>query len=146
MKEPSTKPAKLTTKQRKLIKGKAEGKTTREACKKAGLNEQYACDLLKKPEIQASLQELMAKHGLDDASILSMHSEMIHASKVVSAVGGNDAGAGSVDFIDVPDWQARGKGIEMAYKLKGAFTEVVKIEVSDSLAETMKAARERAGI
>jgi len=69
----------FTPKQRKLIKAKAEGKTTREACKIADLNECYASTLLKEPKVIESIQQLMAKHGLDDASILKVHHEMISA-------------------------------------------------------------------
>jgi hypothetical protein len=58
---------------------------------------------------------------------------MIQATKVVSAIGGKDADAGSVDFIDVPDWQARGKGLEMAYKLTGAFIEKKEITFPEGL-------------
>jgi hypothetical protein len=107
----------FTPKQRKLIKAKASGKTTREASKIAGLHENYACGLLKQPEIAESIQSIMAKHGLDDASILKVHAEMIQATK------GEEK---------EPDWQARGKGVEMAYKLRGAFTETVLIEFVNS--------------
>jgi hypothetical protein len=122
------KPLKLTPKQRLLVKGIAEGKNQKEAAKAAGVSETYASGLLKKPELVATIQELMSKHGLDDVSLLKKHSELLDATKTVSAVSGRDAGADSVDFVDVPDWQARAKGLEMAYKLKGAFTE--KREVS----------------
>ena len=130
--EPVKKPAKLTTKQRKLIKGVAEGKTQKQAAIDAGYSpnsaESIASQELNKTTVKATLLELMEVHGLDDASLLKVHSEMIQATR-----GEEEA----------PDWQARGKGIEMAYRLKGAFTENVKIEVSDSMAEMMKAARQR---
>lgn len=127
------KPPKLTMKQRKLVKGIAAGKTQREAARQAGMNEQYVSDVLKKPEIQASIQDLMAKHGLDDASLLNVHRELIHATKVISAVGGKEASGETVDFIDVPDHQARAKGLEMAYKLKGAFLEKKEVSFPDGL-------------
>lgn len=133
-KKAATKPKKLTAKQRKIVKAVAEGKTQRQAAKIANASETYVSGVLKKPEVIETLQEMMQKHGLDDASLLSVHAEMLQATKVVSAIGGKDAGAGSVDFIDVPDWQARGKGLEMAYKLKGAFVDKVESKVSVSTA------------
>ena len=115
------KPLKLTTKQRLLIKGVADGKTQKAAAKAAGVSETYASGVLKKPEVVATIQNLMAKHGLDDSSLLKKHAELLEACKTVSTVSGKDAGSDSVDFVDVPDWQARAKGLEMAYKLKGSF-------------------------
>ncbi len=109
-----TKKSPLTTKVRKLIKGKSEGKTTREACKKAGLNEQYACDLLKKPEIKASLQELMDKAGLSDDVLLAKHVELLDAKR-----------------SDKPDYQTQKGALEMAYKLKSAFVEKKEITGAD---------------
>ena len=119
---------KLTGKQRKLVQGIAKGKTLRDASKDAGLNESYASTALRQPKIRATLQELMEKTGLGDKSLLAVHRQMLGASRTVSAISGKDANAGTVDFIDVPDWQARGKALEMGYKLKGAFVE--KHEVS----------------
>lgn len=118
---PKEKSPKLTAKQKKLVKGIAEGKTQKEAAKAAGLHETYACNVLKEPKVKASLHELMEKAGLTDELILKTHVEMIEATKVISAVSGSNANAGTMDFVDVPDWQARAKGIEMAYKLKGSF-------------------------
>jgi hypothetical protein len=73
----------------------------------------------------------MSKHGLDDVSLPKKHADLLDATKTVSAVSGRDAGADSVDFVDVPDWQARAKGLEMAYKLKGAFTEKREVTGKD---------------
>jgi hypothetical protein len=136
MNQKTDKPAKkrkLTPKVRKIVKAVAEGKTQREAAKIADASETYVSEVLKKTEVIETIQSLMAKHGLDDASILRAHSEMMQATKVVSAIGGKDAGAGSVDFIDVPDWQARGKAIEMGYKLKGAFVEKKEVTFPEGL-------------
>jgi hypothetical protein len=117
----------LTIKQKKLVKGVVAGKTQKQAAIDAGYSpkhaESAASHELNKAQVKATLQSLMAKHGLDDASLLKVHADMIQATKVVSAVGGKDADSKTMDFIDVPDWQARGKGLEMAYKLAGAFVE-----------------------
>ena len=123
--------AKLTTKQRKLIKGKAEGKTTRRASKDAGLNEQYACDLLKKPEIKATIQDLMEHMGLSDGALLIKHRELLNAQKQISGV--KDANSGSLEFVEVPDYQVQVKAMELAYKLKGAFTDKTEIKHSGAI-------------
>lgn len=136
-KEPAKdkKPRPLTVKQKKLIKGVVEGKSQKQAAIDAGYSpthaESAASHELNKTQVKATLQELMESHGLDDASLLKVHAEMIQATKVISAVGGKDAGAASMDFIDVPDWQARAKGVEMAYKLRGAFIEKKEITGKD---------------
>jgi len=112
----------------------AQGKKQKDAARDAGLNEQYASVVLKKREVRATLVSLMDKAGLSDKKLLSVHKEMLGASKTVSIVPmkgeteGRDASASSVEFVNVPDWQARGKALEMGYKLKGAFVE--KHEVS----------------
>ena len=118
---------KLTGKQRKLIQGIAKGKSQRQAAKAAGMDSTYASKVLKKPQVSATLQDLMEKSGLGDKNLLSVHKDMLQASRTVSAVSGKDANAGTVDFIDVPGWQARGKALEMGYKLKGAFIEKKEI-------------------
>ena len=91
----------LTIKQRKLVKGIAEGKTQRQSAKEAGLNETYACDILKKPEVKRTLVELMDKHGLGDDVLLDKHKELLCAEeKTVAATA-----------------------LKMAYQLKSAFVE-----------------------
>ena len=128
---PTTKPAKLTTKQRKLIKGKAEGKTTRKAAKDAGLNECYASTILKEPKIQATLQDLMEHMGLSDGALLIKHKELLNAQKQLSGV--REAGSESIEFVEVPDHQVQCKALEMAYKLKGAFVEKIEAKLSGSV-------------
>lgn len=49
------------------------------------------------------------------------HKELMEANKTVSCVAGKDAGAGTVDFVDVPDWSARAKGLDMYYSVRGAY-------------------------
>lgn len=125
------KPKKLTIKQRKLVKGIADGKTQRAAAQSAGMTEQHACECLKKPEVLATIQDLMSKHGLDDVSLLKRHADLIAATKPISIVG---TGADATESADVPDWQARAKGLEMAYKLKGAFVDKVSLQNPDGSA------------
>lgn len=131
------KPRELSLKQRQLVQGIIEGKTQKQAALDAGYSpncpDEIAYGELQKTSVQATLQKLMAEKGLSNDKLLEVHAEMIAATKVISAIGGKDAGAGSVDFIDVPDWQARGKGLEMAYRLQGAFVEKKELTGADGV-------------
>lgn len=106
----------LTIKQKKLVKGIVAGKSQKDAAKDAGLNEQYASDILKKPEVKASLQELMEAAGLSDDVLLSKHKELLNAKRE-----------------DVPDYQTQKSALEMAYKLKGAFVEKKEVTFPEGL-------------
>jgi hypothetical protein len=138
------KPKKLNLKQKKLIKEIVGGKTQKAAAKTVGYSETYASEILKKPEVVVTIQDLMSSMGLSDGALLIKHKELLNAQKQISGV--RDSDSGSIEFIEVPDHQVQFKALEAAYKLKGAFSETVKIEVSDSMAEMMKSARERAGL
>ena len=128
----------LNPQRRKLLKGIVAGKTGKQAAIDAGYSprsaEVLASRIVKEPKVKRTLLALMEKAGLSDKRLLEVHSEMLDASKTVSIIPkkgeteGRDATASSVEFVDVPDWQARGKALEMGYKLKGAFIE--KHEVS----------------
>ena len=120
--EPSDK---LTIKQKKLVKGIVAGKTQRQAAKEAGLNESYASNILKEPHIVLKIQDLMEGMGLSDAVLLIKHRELLNAQKQISGV--KDADGGSVEFIEVPDYQTQIKALESAYKLKGAYVEKKEI-------------------
>lgn len=112
---------KLTGKRRKLIKAIAEGKTQRQAAKEAGLNECHVSVILKEPKVKATLQQLMDKAGLSDDVLLAKHVELMSAQKTI----------GTVDFIEVPDYQTQCKALEMGYKLKAAFIEKREITGKD---------------
>ena len=63
-------------------------------------------------------KELLDKYCKDE-DIAKTLQEGMKASKTVSAITGKDANAGTVDFIDVPDYSVRHKYLETAVKLKG---------------------------
>lgn len=124
------KPAKLTVKQRKLVQGIVEGKTQGQAAIDAGYSElgaqSRASQEIKKDNVRVALTDLMDNMGLSDAHLLMKHRELLEAQKQISGVkdkGGNpqDADAGSLEFVEVPDYPVQAKALEMAYKLKGAF-------------------------
>lgn len=84
-------------------------------------------NLAKKAAPQKSLEEELQEeiNKLDDLInkhlplnlVLQTVGEGLQANKVISAVGSRDAGAGTVDFIDVPDNGARLKAAEIALRL-----------------------------
>ena len=132
---------KLTARERKLIAGVAKGKSKTQAAKDAGYSPRSAGELgsraLKKVEVRTALEILMDKAGLSDAKVLKAHAELIDANKTVSVIPvkgeteGRDASASSVEFVDVPDWMARAKGIDMAHKIRGRYVEKKEISGPD---------------
>lgn len=62
---------------------------------------------------------ILDRAGITDDFIAKTMKEGMEAIKPISAVNGKDAGEASMDFIDVPDWQARLKATELATKAKG---------------------------
>lgn len=129
------KKAKLTDKQRKLIKGVAEGKTQKQAAIDAGYSpkcaDEIASQQLNKDSVKASLQDLMEHMGLSDGALLIKHRELLNAQKQLSGV--KDANSGSVEFIEVPDHAVQCKALEIAYKLKGAFVEKKEVTFPDGI-------------
>jgi hypothetical protein len=49
--------------------------------------------------------------------------EGLDATKVISAVSQKDADEKTMDFIDVPDWSARNKVLELILKMRGKLVE-----------------------
>jgi phage terminase small subunit len=123
---------KLTPRERKLIKGVAAGKSIKASAIAAGYSPKTGREsgsrALRKVTVKTAMEKLMDRVGLSDAKVFQTHAEMMAATRTVSAISGKDANAGTVDFIEVPDWQARGKAVDMAHKIKGRFVE--KKEVS----------------
>jgi hypothetical protein len=126
---------------KKIIKDILAGKTNQEAGIAAGFSPKTAAQqvsqTLRNPIIQNALLAEMEKIGMDDAFFAQQHRELILGTKIISAtiiVPGSgsdlqDAGSMSKDFIEVPDLQAKAKGLEMAYKLTGRFTEKHEVDV-----------------
>jgi hypothetical protein len=92
--------------------------------------------ILREPQVKNALFAAMEKLGMDDAYLAAHLRQLIEGTKIISAniivnSGSNLADAGSMtrDFIEVPDNVALGKGLELAYKLKGAFTDKHEVDV-----------------
>lgn len=139
---------KLTGRQRKLIKGLVDGKPQKVAAKEAGLNESYASQILKEPKVRDAFNALLDKMGLSDEMLIGKHKQLLDAQKTISVVSGKDAGANSMDFVDVPDSQVQVKALELAYKLKGSFAaekKEIQINVSQLTDEELIAISESGG-
>lgn len=139
-----TKPAKkLTLKQRKLIKARAEGKTLQQAGEIAGFSpksaEVQACMEMKKPEVSEAWERLLNRICPDDL-LANTYLDCIQATKVISAnviapngEGMADAHSMTKDFIDVPDFPTRLKASDSVAKLKGYLIERVQHDASEAV-------------
>ena len=109
---------KLTSKQKALIKYKAEGLTNKEAAIKAGYSNSYASTTinndLREDKLAIPIQQLMDRKGLSDDALLNKHKQLLDAVKPF--VKSNSEGIQEV--IDIPDSPIQMKALETAYKLK----------------------------
>jgi DNA-binding CsgD family transcriptional regulator len=122
-----------------------DGKTTMEAGLAAGLSPKTAdnqvSQILREPKTQNTLLAAMVARGMDDAYYAEHHRMLIEGTKVISAniivPGGGtdlkDAGSMTKDFIEVPDFQAKAKGLDMAYKLQGRYIEKQEIDIKQAV-------------
>lgn len=75
---------------------------------------------------------LMDHMGLSDTRLISKLDELVDAKRTVSAISGKDANAGTVDFIDVPDYQTQVKALDIALKLKKKYDPPVQVNVQNN--------------
>ena len=137
-----SKPAKkLTLKQRKLIKARAEGKSLKECGKIAGYSESsaesIACKEFKKEQVSQAFQELLDR-ACPDSFLADTYKDGMTATKVISAMvmaadGMKDANSMTKDFIDVPDYPTRIKAADSVAKLKGYMVEKVQHGADEAL-------------
>jgi hypothetical protein len=118
---------------KKIIKDILAGKSLQESGIAAGFSPKTAAQqvsqTLRNPLVQDALLAAMEKIGMDDAYQADHHKQLIEATKVIAAnvfVPGSstdlaDAGSMTKDFVEVPDFQSKAKGLEMLYKLRGKF-------------------------
>lgn len=125
----------LTVKQRKLVKGIAEGKTKRQAAIDAGYSPDsagpLATETLRNPNVRDAFLTAMEKAGVTDEKLNQVMREGLEANRVVSAriVKSRptnideelaEANQNTDDFIEVPDHATRHKFLETAIDVKGA--------------------------
>jgi hypothetical protein len=70
---------------------------------------------------KTGMADAMDKVGLNNEFLMQKLKDGLDCTKVISAVGGTDAGAGTMDFIDVPDHTNRKGYLDQALKIKGAY-------------------------
>jgi hypothetical protein len=98
---------------------------------------QQVTEILKHPEVQNALITAMGKIGITDDCIAERLHALLFATKVISAnvfapgSGTDLADAGSItkDFVEIPDNVALAKGIEIACKIKGQYTDKHEIDI-----------------
>jgi phage terminase small subunit len=144
-KQASKSRAVVKMRRKQIIKDILAGKTQQEAGISAGFSPKTAADqvskTLRNPLVQDALQSAMEKIGMDDDYLADHHKQLIEATKVIAAnvfVPGSatdlaDAGSMTKDFVEVPDFQSKAKGLEMLYKLRGKFTEKHDVNVKRPL-------------
>lgn len=126
---PSTKkPKPLNIRERRFIRGIAEGLIPREAARKAGYTEmtcrRMGSEKLKDPRFINKIAIIMERHGVTDEKLVRKLDEGLDSTKVISAniiaqngEGMSDAHGTTKDFVEVPDYATRHKYLDTALKL-----------------------------
>ena len=137
--------AAVKMRRKKIIKAVLEGKTLQEAGIIAGFAPGAARDqarnTLANPSVASKLLSAMEKNGMDDEYLSQKLRALIEGTKVISAnvfapgssTDLSDAGSMTKDFVEVPDNVALGKGLEIACKIKGVFSEKKEIDIKRPL-------------
>lgn len=162
-----TKVKRLTIRERKFIKGLAEGMSGAEAARQAGYSEGYAKQIgsrkLANVDFQASLQELMQDKGLTNDQVLNDLSEGLKATKVIGYLhnykreeGKNDIEPISADeiisneFLHTEDWGNRHKYLVTELELQGHIKQrtngdqIVQISITIGELEAIRAKNDAA--
>lgn len=117
------------------------------AARAAGYSETTSKSHTKDLDARVAMPDVLDRAGLTDTFLAQKLTELICASKVVgylhnykkSDKGGTEKIAPdevvSNEFIDVPDWSARAKGMELALKLKGQLRDKVEHDVKIAYTE-----------
>jgi hypothetical protein len=79
---------------------------------------------------KTGMVDAMEKAGLTNDYLMNKLKDGLDCTKVISAVGGTDAGAGTMDFIDVPDHTNRKGYLDQALKIKGAYVTDNKTDIN----------------
>jgi hypothetical protein len=129
-----------------IIKELLAGKTSQQAGIMAGFSPKTAgsqvAQTLRNPKVQDSLRDALERQGLSLEFLLEHHRRLIEGTKIIIVPGSGsdlkDAGSKTKDFVEVPDYVAKAKGLEMAYKLTGRFTEKHEVNLKQPVHITIK--------
>ena len=105
----------------KIALGLLEGKTQEQALMDAGYSPASArnpSEILENPVIKKTFYEILEKAGLSDMYVAGKHRELMDATR-------------KQDSVDVPDYMARARGLDMYYKIRGRYIEKQEISVND---------------
>jgi hypothetical protein len=113
-----------------IIKGVLAGKTHQECGIAAGFSQKTAAQqvsqTLRNPIVQNALVAAMEKLGMDDEYLALHHKLLIEGKKHIPARGSdNETGL----YIEIPDNQARAKGLDLAYRLMGKYSDRAEVEL-----------------
>jgi hypothetical protein len=126
---------------KQIIKDILAGKTQQETGINAGFSPKSArsqvAQTLANPIVKDALIAAMEKLGIDDIYLAQQHRALIEGTKVISATiitpgGGSelaDAGSLRKDFIEIPDYAAMARGLDMAYRLLGRYKDRTGVEL-----------------
>jgi hypothetical protein len=117
----------LTAKQRAMIKALAKTRHIGKAALKAGYSpknpDQSGHQALQ--AIQKAAPELLAKHGLDDDSLIEKHLLPLMNAKETKffsiPVGRGKTRTLQIHHRDTISWNARKEGLDMAFKIRGMY-------------------------
>ena len=137
--------AAVEARRKTIINALLDGKSTLQAGIEAGLSPKSAdaqvSQILNNPKTQSTLLEAMERRGMGDDYLAEHHRMLIEGTKVISAniivPGGGtdlkDAGSMTKDFIEVPDFQAKAKGLDMFYRLLGLYKDKQEIDLNQPI-------------
>jgi len=142
----------LTTRQNLFLKEYMQTGNATEAamkvynCKDRASAAALGSRMLRNVKIFDEVEFWLNKLGITDREIAKTIKEGLQATKVISAVSTNkDADEKTMDFIDVPDWNARNKTLEMLLKMRGKFIDKsinLNMDYKDVLDEIKKTIEE----
>ena len=128
----------MNIRQLKYRRNRVLGMNKYNAARAAGYSETTAKTHTKELEIRCKIADVLERQGLTDDVLIMKLSELLGATKVIGYLnqyikaekGGLEKLSPdkvvSNEFIDIPDWSARAKGLELALKLKDLLKEKVE--------------------
>jgi hypothetical protein len=128
-KQASKSRAVVKMRRKQIIKDILAGKTQQEAGIAAGFSPKSArsqvAQILANPNVKDALIQEMEKIGMTDDYLAAHHRQLIEGKKLIPARG-SDSETGP--YFEVPDNQARARGLELAYRLMGRFSDKHEVD------------------
>ncbi len=141
MEEEKVEEKKLTFKQRKFLDeylkcgNAAEAAMRSYDCKDRMSARNIGSENLAKLGIKDEIGFWLDEYGITDGKLAEKIRDGLEANRTISTISGKEANGGTVDFVDVPDWNARNKVLEIVLKGKGKMRDKTKYEFGDDVSE-----------